>query len=71
MSAVKLTQTITFSEEQSMLLDTATAFFREKCPVATVRDLMLSEHGYEPQLWQEMVALGWSGLTIPEASPKS
>lgn len=67
MSAVKLTQTITFSEEQSMLLDTATAFFREKCPVATVRDLMLSEHGYEPQLWQEMVALGWSGLTIPEA----
>ena len=67
MSPVKLTHTMTFSEEQSMLLDTATEFFREKSPISGVRDLMLSEHGYPPEVWQEMVALGWSGLAIPES----
>ena len=58
--------TMTFSDEQSMLLDTAVEFFRDKSPVAVVRDLMLSEHGYDNSHWQEMVALGWSGLAIPE-----
>lgn len=67
MSAAKLKSTLTFSEEQGMLLDTATEFFRDKSPTAVVRDLMLSEHGYDPAVWQEMVALGWSGLAIPEA----
>ena len=67
MSAVKLKSTITFSEEQSMLLDTAVEFFRDKSPTSRVRDLMLSEHGYEPSVWQEMVALGWSGLAVPDA----
>lgn len=67
MTAVTLQNTMTFSEEQSMLLDTAVEFFRDKSPTARVRDLMLSERGYDPAVWQEMVALGWSGLAIPEA----
>jgi alkylation response protein AidB-like acyl-CoA dehydrogenase len=58
---------MTFSEEQAMLLDTAVEFFRRSSPTAVVRDLMLSEHGYDPANWQEMVALGWSGLAVPEA----
>ena len=66
-SAVKLKTTMTFSEEQSMLLDTATEFFRTKSPTSVVRDLMLSERGYDEAVWQEMVGLGWSGLAIPEA----
>ena len=64
--AAKLDHTIPFTEEPCMLLDTAVEFFRNKSPSARVRDLMVSEHGYEPQLWEEMVALGWSGLAIPE-----
>ena len=67
MPAVQLKSTMTFSDEQAMLLDTAVEFFRNKSPNALVRDLMLSEHGYEEAHWQEMVALGWSGLAIPEA----
>ncbi len=62
-----LKATMTFSEEQSMLLDTATEFFRDKSSVATVRDLMLTDSGYDAGVWEEMVALGWSGLAIPEA----
>lgn len=65
--AHQLKNHITFSDEQSMLLDTATEFFRDKSPVARVRDLLLSERGYDEAVWREMVALGWSGLGIPEA----
>jgi alkylation response protein AidB-like acyl-CoA dehydrogenase len=67
MSDEILKSTITFSDEQSMLLDTAVAFFRDKSPTAVVRDLLISEDGYDEAVWQEMVALGWTGLAIPEA----
>ena len=63
-----LKSTLTFSDEQSMLLDTATEFFRDKSPTAVVRDLILTEHGFDAAQWQEMVSLGWSGLAIPESS---
>lgn len=62
----KLTTTLSFSEEQTMLLETAENFFRERTPVTGVRDLMLSTHGYQPEIWQEMIALGWTGLAIAE-----
>ncbi|MFV2089872.1 MAG: acyl-CoA dehydrogenase family protein, partial [Pseudomonadales bacterium] len=62
-----LKNTITFSDEQSMLLDTATEFFRNKSPAAVVRDLILTESGYADAQWQEMVSLGWSGLAIPDS----
>ena len=67
MAQANLTTTMTFSDEQSMLLDTAVEFFRNKSPAAVVRDLMLAEHGYDDAVWQEMAALGWSGLAIPES----
>lgn len=66
MAEAELKSTMTFSEEQAMLLDTATEFFRDKSPSAAVRDLLISETGYDDAVWQEMVALGWSGLAVPE-----
>ena len=65
--AAILKSTMTFTDEQSMLLDTAVEFFRKRSPSSKVRDLLLSESGYDPAHWQEMVQLGWSGLAIPEA----
>lgn len=64
--AQELKNSITFTDEQSMLLDTASGFFRDKSPTSRVRDLMLDERGYDESVWQEMVSLGWSGLAIPE-----
>ncbi len=49
-----------------MLLDTATGFFRDKSTSAHVRNLIGSGRGYDAAVWQDMVALGWSGLAIPE-----
>jgi acyl-CoA dehydrogenase len=64
----ELKNTMTFSDEQALLLDTATEYFRANSSVAAVRDRMLSETGYETGMWQEMVNLGWTALAIPEES---
>ena len=61
-----LSNRISFTDEQAMLLDTATAFCRDRSPVATVRGLLASEHGFDRARWDEMVALGWSGIAVPE-----
>lgn len=69
-SAIKatlpLSQAMSFSDEQSMLLETATAFCRDKSPIATVRQRMTTDAGFDRAVWDEMVALGWSGMAIPE-----
>lgn len=66
MTVKKLSTDISFSDEQAMLLETASEFFKDKSPTSIVRDLMISDHGYATDVWQEMVQLGWSGLAVPE-----
>ena len=58
---------IVFSDEQAMLLDAAGTFCREQSPIARVRELMVSEQGHDPQVWQRMTELGWPGLCIEES----
>jgi alkylation response protein AidB-like acyl-CoA dehydrogenase len=65
--AARLTSTIRFSDEQSLLLDTATEFFRDKSPTSAVRERMAQTSGFDESEWREMVDLGWSGLAIPES----
>lgn len=62
----ELSTRMTFSDEQAMLLDTATQFCREKSPVAAVRAQLATGHGFDRGLWDEMVGLGWSGIAVPE-----
>lgn len=62
-----LKSTVTFSDEQSMLLDTATEFFRAKSPISYVREQLASDIGFDQAVWDEMVGLGWAALAIPEA----
>ena len=59
---------LTFSEEQGMILDTAREFCRDKSPNSAVRAQLDSELGYDTATWNEMVALGWLGIALPEAS---
>ncbi|NJN50693.1 MAG: hypothetical protein HC809_01795 [Gammaproteobacteria bacterium] len=58
---------IEFSDEQSMLLDTASSFFKDKSPTAAVRAQLDSPTGFDAQTWNEIVALGWPALAIPVA----
>jgi len=64
--SVELGNTMSFSDEQSMLLDTAHEFCKQAAPITEVRDLLLSDTGYRESVWQQMVDLGWSGVAVPE-----
>ena len=56
-----------FTEEQAMLLDVAREFCRDKAPIAAVREQLETEQGYDQATWDEMVALGWTGIALPES----
>lgn len=62
----QLSNTITFTDEQAMLLDIATNFFREKSAIGTVRRQIASESGFDRELWGEIAKLGWLGVAVPE-----
>lgn len=62
----QLSNIITFTDEQAMLLDIATNFFREKSSITTVRRQIASESGFDRELWGEIADLGWLGIAVPE-----
>jgi alkylation response protein AidB-like acyl-CoA dehydrogenase len=55
-----------FTEEQDMLRASARDFLVRECPKAKVRQMDQDEKGYDPQVWRDIAALGWMGLTLPE-----
>ncbi|MCZ6618196.1 MAG: acyl-CoA/acyl-ACP dehydrogenase [Gammaproteobacteria bacterium] len=67
MSETPVSSAVNFSDEQSMLLDTAVEFFRDTSPMSYVRSQLATETGFAENLWREMVDLGWLGLAVPEA----
>jgi alkylation response protein AidB-like acyl-CoA dehydrogenase len=58
--------TIEFSEEQAQLLDIATSFCKEKSSIADVRARIETDKGFDSAVWEEIAALGWLGIAIPE-----
>ena len=56
------------NEEQAMLKETVAQFFAEQAPVACLRQLGAGSPSvaHDPHLWAEMVALGLTGITVPE-----
>lgn len=59
---------LNYSEEQSLLRDSAKDFFTTMLPVSNLRELrdQKNETGYSREAWQAMIELGWGGITIPE-----
>ena len=58
---------LSFTEEQAMLLDVARQFCRDKSPITRVREQLETATGFDGALWDEMVALGWTGIALPES----
>ena len=56
------------NEEQTMLRESALAFLSEQSPVSRQRALRDSAAplGFDPALWQQVVALGWPAAALPE-----
>jgi len=59
---------LVLNEEQNMLRDAAKDFCTNNAPITQLRTLRdeKSDQGYDGATWQQMVDLGWAGITIPE-----
>ena len=59
---------LVLNEEQNMLKDAAKDFCANNTPITQLRGLRdeKSEIGFDSATWQQMVELGWAGITIPE-----
>ncbi|HJP36865.1 MAG: acyl-CoA dehydrogenase family protein [Gammaproteobacteria bacterium] len=56
-----------FSEEQNLLREQARRFLRDQCPMEAVRAILDDrEKSYDEELWNGIVELGWTGVSIPE-----
>jgi len=57
---------IRFSDEQAQLLDIAANFARDKFPLSAARARIAAQEDLNQDVWNEMAALGWLGVAIPE-----
>ncbi|MEE2735488.1 MAG: acyl-CoA dehydrogenase family protein [Pseudomonadota bacterium] len=59
---------LVLNDEQNMLKDAAKDFCANNAPIAQLRRLRdeKDELGFDKGTWQQMVELGWAGITIPE-----
>lgn len=56
-----------FSEEQQMIRDSAQAFLQDVSSSAAVRQAMVTEAGYDPELWQRICQeLCFQAISVPE-----
>jgi alkylation response protein AidB-like acyl-CoA dehydrogenase len=55
-----------FSEEQELLRSSARDFLGDRSAPERVAELADSEAGWDPATWQQIVELGWVGLSVPE-----
>ena len=55
------------TEDQRMLVESATGFTKKHSPVTRMRKLRTDPVGWSPEVWRQMGDLGWIGLAFPEA----
>lgn len=56
-----------FSEEQNLLREQAHKFLSEQCPLEKVRAVLDNpDTSHDADIWQAIVDLGWTGVSIPE-----
>jgi alkylation response protein AidB-like acyl-CoA dehydrogenase len=62
------TPTVSYAptEEQELIRSTARQFLEQRLGMEKVRELMMSDEGFDPVIWKEMADLGWTGLAIAE-----
>jgi len=64
-----------YGEDEALLRDIARQLLDEKLPIERLRRLVAADHesvyelgqrpGWDPELWREIVELGWTGLAVP------
>jgi len=54
------------TEDQELIRSTARQYLEEQVSLARVREIMMSDQGFDQILWKEMAEMGWLGLAISE-----
>jgi len=54
------------TEEQELIRSTARQYLEDRVGLARVRELMMSDEGFDAVLWKEMADMGWLGLIVAE-----
>ncbi len=59
---------LVLNEDQNMLKDSAKNFCSDNTPITQLRRLRdeQDDAGFDRNTWQQMVELGWAGITVPE-----
>jgi len=55
-----------FSDAQKMLKTQARDFLKASCPTTVPRRILDGDEPYAPELWKEIIALEYTGISIPE-----
>ena len=55
------------SEQELMVKNAAREFLDAECPPSLARAVEQDARGYSLELWEKMAALGWFGISLPEA----
>jgi alkylation response protein AidB-like acyl-CoA dehydrogenase len=56
-----------FSEETTLIRNSAREFLKEKCPSDFVREMARDDTGFSKRMYKEMAELGWLGMLYDEA----
>ncbi len=57
---------LVMTEDETMLADAARGFLDGAAPVKALRALRDAGRTHDPKLWQDMAAMGWAGVLVPE-----
>jgi alkylation response protein AidB-like acyl-CoA dehydrogenase len=55
-----------FTEEQEQLRESARRFLDDRCPIPQSRKFAQTEEAFSPELWSEIIGLGWTAILVPE-----
>ena len=54
------------TEEQELIRSTARQYLEDRVALGRVREIMMSDQGFDRVLWKELADMGWPGLAISE-----
>ena len=57
----------TFTDEQDQLRATARDFLTRSADRAYTRAMLDDDRGFTPEVWAQVVEMGWTGVLVPEA----
>jgi alkylation response protein AidB-like acyl-CoA dehydrogenase len=57
---------LTFDSVQELIQENARRFFSMELDAGKIREIEASPHGFSGPLWEQIAALGWTGISLPE-----